>query len=275
MRLQRQLSDAKTGLLGAKEDLPPAAATAAGDNNDAMEILGFGPQKRSRLTTLHDSIRIEKKNVNKVVVCLKNVIVRVSLSFRFEKRKMMELNDAQRHALERAFDDPASTFQYAMPIALHRALGHTHPELGLTLKKVCDFVERRARIHEIVQAVGRRHYDHRLTVSLRPDHQWQCDLAYFHYGKRFILTKKDTFSRLPDAEVVANKSVPAVLRAFGKIIERQGTPHLLETDQSNKFFNAPFCRFCDKNRIDYFYTRSETKASMVERFNRTLGTVLE
>ena len=196
----------------------------------------------------------------------------VCLSFCFE---ITELNDTQQQALERAFDDPASPFQYATPVALHRALRHTHPELGLTLQKVRHFVERRSRIHQIVQAVRRRRYDRHLTVSRRPDHQWQRDLAYFHYGKWFILTKVDTFSRLADAKVVANKSAPAVLRGFRKIIERQGTPRLLQTDQAKEFFNAPFRRFCDENDIHHFYTKSETKASMVERFNRTLSTLLE
>ena len=122
----------------------------------------------------------------------------VCLSFCFE---ITELNDAQRQTLDRTFDDPESPFQYATPIALHRTLRHTHPELGLTLQKVRDCVERHSRIHQIMQAVRRRCYDRCLTVSQRPDHQWQCDLAYFHYGKRFIWTKVDTFSRLADAEV--------------------------------------------------------------------------
>ena len=53
-----------------------------------------------------------------------------------------ELNEVQRQALERAFDDPQSLFQYATPTALHRALCLTHPELGLTLEKLPDFVKR-------------------------------------------------------------------------------------------------------------------------------------
>ena len=85
---------------------------------------------------------------------------------------------------------PESPFQYGTSIGLHRTLQHTHPELGLTLKKVHDFVEQRSRIHPTLQAVRQRRYDRRLTVSQQPDHQWQCDLAYFHYG---ILTEVDTF----------------------------------------------------------------------------------
>ena len=85
----------------------------------------------------------------------------------------------------------------------------------------------------------------------------------------------DTFSRLADAEVVANKSAPTVLRGFRKMVEPQGMPRLLQTDQGKEFFNAPFRRFCDENGIGHFYTKSETKASMVEQFNRMLGTVLE
>ena len=141
------------------------------------------------------------------------------------------------------------------------------------MTELCDFVERRSRIHQTVQAARRRRYDRRLTVSQRPDHQWQCNLAYFHYGKTFILTKVDTFSRLADAEVVPNKSGPAVLRGFCKIFERRGTPRLLQTDEGKEFFNALFRRFCDENGIEHFNTN--TKALMVEWFNHTLGTLLK
>ena len=85
------------------------------------------------------------------------------------------------------------------------------------------------------------------TVSQRPDHLWQCDLAYFHYGKQFILIKVDTFSRLADAEVVDASS---------------------PTDRRGQRI-----RFCDENGIEHFNTNSDTKAS-VEWFNRTLGTLL-
>ena len=59
---------------------------------------------------------------------------------------MTGLNDGQCEALDRVFDNPESTFQYAMPTAIHRALRQTHPELGLLLKKVHEFVERRSRV---------------------------------------------------------------------------------------------------------------------------------
>ena len=74
---------------------------------------------------------------------------------------------------------------------------------------------------------------------------------------------------------MANNSAPTVLHGFCKIVERQGKPRLLQTDQGKEFFNALFCRFCHENGIYHFYTKSETKASMVERFNRMLGTLLE
>ena len=195
--------------------------------------------------------------------------------FHFCLEMTTELNDTQRQALERAFDDPESPFQYATPTALHCALRHTHPELGPTLKKVRNFVERRSCIHQIVQVVRRRHYDRRLTMSRRPDHQFQCDLAYFRYGKRFVLTKVDTFSRLANAEVVANKSWLAVLCGFCKISNVKGRLASYRRMRAKNFSNVPFRHFCDENGIEHFNTNSETKASMVEQFNRTLGTLLE
>ena len=74
---------------------------------------------------------------------------------------------------------------------------------------------------------------------------------------------------------MGNKSGPAVLGGFCKIVERQGTPRLLQTDEGKEFFNAPFHPFCNENGIEHFNTNSETKALMVERFNRMLGTLPE
>ena len=63
VRHQRQLSDAKTGLRGRKEDRAPATAAADDDDDDTVEIVGFVPQRRSRLTTtmLHIPVKTEKK----------------------------------------------------------------------------------------------------------------------------------------------------------------------------------------------------------------------
>ena len=46
--LATKSDDCKTGLRGTKEDLSPATANTAED--DAVEITGFVPQRRSRLT---------------------------------------------------------------------------------------------------------------------------------------------------------------------------------------------------------------------------------
>ena len=45
-----------------KEDLPPAAVVNE-DDEDALEIVGFVPQRRSRLTTmtLDDPVKTEKR----------------------------------------------------------------------------------------------------------------------------------------------------------------------------------------------------------------------
>ena len=53
--LATKSDDCKTGLRGTKEDLPPAAAATGED--DAVEITGFVPQRRSRLTMVNKEFK--------------------------------------------------------------------------------------------------------------------------------------------------------------------------------------------------------------------------
>ena len=63
----------------------------------------------------------------------------------------------------------------------------------------------------------------------------------------------------------------ALVRAFDKIL-KQGRcqPNRLETDRGKEFYNRTFQRWLDEQGIQHFSTEGDAKASVVERFNRTL-----
>ena len=50
------------------------------------------------------------------------------------------------------------------------------------------------------------------------------------------------------------------------------SPEKLQTDKGTEFLNHNFQSLLKENSIHFFTTNSELKASMVERFNRTLKT---
>ncbi|KAJ8019141.1 Endogenous retrovirus group K member 11 Pol protein [Holothuria leucospilota] len=90
---------------------------------------------------------------------------------------------------------------------------------------------------------------------------------------RYILTCIDILSKFAWARVLKDKTSRSVIRAFRSILKEQNRkPQALQTDKGKEFLNNPFQKFLRDEKIRFFTTNNETKASVVERFNRTLKT---
>ena len=61
-------------------------------------------------------------------------------------------------------------------------------------------------------------------------------------------------------------------RAFESILKEGRVPQKIQTDRGKEFFNKHFQKVLSKHNIHHFATGSELKASVVERFNRTIKT---
>ena len=83
------------------------------------------------------------------------------------------------------------------------------------------------------------------------------------------MTEIDLFSRQPDAEMLSTKLSLHVLNALKIIVERNGRPHAIQTDEGKEFVNKYFKKYCQENKINFFQVNSEMKAAVVERCNRT------
>ena len=70
--------------------------------------------------------------------------------------------------------------------------------------------------------------------------------------------------------VLKTKSGRDVAEAFESILSEGRIPEKLQTDRGKEFFNRHFQEVVGVNNIQHFATGSELKASVVERFNRTL-----
>ena len=105
---------------------------------------------------------------------------------------------------------------------------------------------------------------------------WQIDLAdlakfsRFNNGSRYLLTCIDVFSKHAWVEPIVNKKAPTVLEAFKKIIESGRKPIRIQADQGSEFLNKDFKTYLNSEGIFFYYVNSELKASVVERFNRTI-----
>ena len=108
------------------------------------------------------------------------------------------------------------------------------------------------------------------------DHTWQADLVDFqkikyvnsHYN--YLLTVIDCFSKKAWAEPIKFKRATDTYNAFKKIIEESGrSPINLHVDGGLEFKGS--CKqYLESLNINIYITESKMKASIVERFNRTI-----
>jgi transposase InsO family protein len=105
------------------------------------------------------------------------------------------------------------------------------------------------------------------------DDQWQADLVdmqgYKDLGYRYILTVIDVFSKYAWAIPIKRKTGEEVSTAFRGLF-KQRKPRKLHTDKGLEFINKPTKALLKEQEVHWFATENESKAQVVERFNRTL-----
>lgn len=126
----------------------------------------------------------------------------------------------------------------------------------------------------------KRKFKRRKTRVYGIDFQWQADLADLqsikgrNNGNRYLLCVIDVFSKRAWVRAIKDKTAKTLIRAFDQILNAWGgQPRALQTDKGGEFVNAGFRKHLSKKGIHFFTTENpETKASIVERFQRTLKT---
>ena len=109
------------------------------------------------------------------------------------------------------------------------------------------------------------------------DDQWVADsvevqpLAKYNRGIRYLLTVLDVLSKYAWVQPLKAKTGVALVHAFDKIVKQgRRQPNRLQTDRGKEFYNRTFQRWIKDQGIQHFSTEGDAKASVVERFNRTL-----
>ena len=124
----------------------------------------------------------------------------------------------------------------------------------------------------------RRRFPTLPVLVMGMDEQWTADLievgsiARYNRGYRYLLTVVDVLSKYAWVEPVKSKTGKDVMAAFEKILKRSDgrQPLKLQTDDGKEFYNKTFQALMTRKGIHHFSTSGDTKASVVERFNRTL-----
>ena len=125
---------------------------------------------------------------------------------------------------------------------------------------------------------ARRHFKRRRVIAGGLRQQWQADLVDLSKlkedkdGMTFLLTVIDVFSKVAWCVPTKNMSAASLVSMLD-ITFSKGWPQTLQTDKGLEFLNKSVQALLKKYGIHHFSTHNaETKASVVERFNRTLKT---
>lgn len=169
----------------------------------------------------------------------------------------------------RVYFDPSQPGSFGGVEALTRATGGRREDARKWLEKLISYT-----VHKPI----RKKFPRRMVQVRGPFSGWQADLVDMQAiskdndGKRFILTVIDVFSKLAFSEPLKNKTGVEVTKAFRNILKRSGkNPKKLHTDFGTEFLNSTFQKMLKSEGIGFFTTlNTEIKASIVERFNRTI-----
>jgi transposase InsO family protein len=101
------------------------------------------------------------------------------------------------------------------------------------------------------------------------------ELAQFNDGIRYLLTVIDTFTRFAWARLLKDKRGETVLEAFKSILQNaKDKPRIIVCDRGTEFHNQKFKKFCADNEIFLYTPDSSIHAAFIERFNRTLQSLI-
>ena len=172
-----------------------------------------------------------------------------------------------RSKLQQRYYDPKRVGRYVGVAALRRVVPEQDVERWLSEQDTYP-------LHKPV----RRRFKRRCVVVGGPNQQWQANridmsrLKKVNDGTTFILTVIDVFSKLAWCVPLKNKSAASLVAAFIQFLSN-GAPNTLQTDKGADILNRSLQKFIKEHGLHHFAMHNEeTKASIVERFNRTLKT---
>ena len=129
-----------------------------------------------------------------------------------------------------------------------------------------------------LHAPARKRFQRNVVRVRGIDENWEADLVdvqnlkKFNGGYRYLLTCIDVLSKYAWVVPLKNKTSNCIVEGFKKILKEGRVPQMLHTDKGSEFLNKDFQKFLKHRDISFFTTENETKACIVERFNRTLKT---
>lgn len=122
---------------------------------------------------------------------------------------------------------------------------------------------------------SRINYPRRFVEVKGIDDLYQADLvdmsafSRINKGFKYILTIINCFSKFAIAIPIKTKSAVEIQKSLANVLKKYPMKHF-QTDQGTEFFNSKVSSLLKHYGVNQYYTFSEMKASIIERFNRTL-----
>ena len=136
----------------------------------------------------------------------------------------------------------------------------------------------RKRIVDELHKPYRKNYP-RLKVVVRGiDETWQADLvdmkkySQVNRGFTFLLTVIDIVSKYAWAIPLKNKEGLTLKKSFNDLLSKGRVPINLQVDKGTEFYNKNVKSLLKEYKINLYSSYSHLKASIIERFNRSLKT---
>lgn len=179
-----------------------------------------------------------------------------------DKKMLDELNAIKfknfRERLDYALVKPIIWLKYKLGLGLHDNL-HLAQELHKPVTR--KFKRRRVFVFNINDI-------------------WSADLkdmqslAKHNNGYKYLLNVIDLFSKYAYSIPLKTKTSKEIIEAFEKLFDSKH-PNRLWTDQGSEFINNNFKKFLADRNIILYHVYNEGKAAVIERFNRTIGEMIQ
>ena len=173
--------------------------------------------------------------------------------------------------LEEIYSNPANAGSFSGLSGLSRAL--KEKKIKVTKNEIKKFLTSKESYS--LHRPKRLKYPRKQVIVRGIDDTWQIDLVDVsaikneNDGNKFIFTCIDVFSKYAQAGEMKNKDKYTSRDTFANMIKKR-KPKKIQCDKGSEFFNDVFKKLLKDNDILMYSTDSDMKASIIERFNRTL-----
>lgn len=183
------------------------------------------------------------------------------------KKKCAPSEKSLNKKLEKIYYDVKHPASYGSVLKLAKAA-------SVSIRKVKDWLKTQDTytLHKPVKYK----FNRRKVLSYGIGELMQCDLAdlsklsKYNKGNKFLLTAIDVFSKKAYAIPLKNKKADTLVKAFKKLFKISGPISKIQTDFGKEFYNKQVQTLFKMQNIHHYSSYSEYKASVVERFNRTI-----